>query len=81
MPRYAFACPACHLEFEVSRPMTEAGAVAKCPADGTEATRIFTMPATIVGGRPAVASSRRVGSSSYGHHGHRHGPGTAPHSH
>lgn len=56
MPRYAFRCRSCRLEFEVSRPMSEAGRDAACPADGEAADRIFTAPMTSLGrgGGPAV---------------------------
>jgi putative FmdB family regulatory protein len=56
VPRYAFGCQACGLEFEVSRPMSEAGRPAVCPEDGAAAERIFTAPMTAVrqgGGPPA----------------------------
>ena len=82
MARYAFQCPACGLEFEVSRPMSEAGLEARCPADGGVATRIFEMPGTVFnrpspGPGPAPARPPR----GYSHHGHYHGPGTGAHSH
>jgi putative FmdB family regulatory protein len=51
MPRYVFACGACGREFEVARPMSEAGRPATCPVDGRAAERVFTAPLTSV--RPA----------------------------
>jgi putative FmdB family regulatory protein len=43
MPLYAFACAACG-PFDARRPVTEAGAPARCPACGAEARRMFTPP-------------------------------------
>jgi putative FmdB family regulatory protein len=44
MPIYGFRCPACNMEFEVSRPMKDAGNPVNCPLDGETATRLFTPP-------------------------------------
>ena len=44
MPRYGFRCRACGIEFEVSRPMSDAGRGAACPVDGAGADRLFTVP-------------------------------------
>ena len=81
MPRYAFACPSCGLEFEVSRSMSEAGNPAACPADGTPAERVFVMPSTNFNRPTPPPQPPSPGDRSYSHHGHRHGPGTAGHSH
>src|SRR5215467_989791 len=55
MPRYPFRCLRCQLEFEVSRPMREAGRAARCPVDGMEAQRVFTAPITAIrGGKPVA---------------------------
>ncbi|HMJ02976.1 MAG TPA: zinc ribbon domain-containing protein [Conexibacter sp.] len=43
MPVYAFTCEACG-PFELSRPMAEAGAPARCPSCRTMARRVFTPP-------------------------------------
>jgi putative FmdB family regulatory protein len=48
VPRYAFCCRACGLEFEVSRSMSDAGREAACPVDNKGADRIFTAPMTSV---------------------------------
>jgi putative FmdB family regulatory protein len=77
--RYAFRCPACALEFDVSRPVSEAGKAAACPVDGASAERIFTMPNTNFN-RPPAADAASSGGG-YSHSGHSHGPGTRPHSH
>jgi putative FmdB family regulatory protein len=58
MPRYVFACSVCRREFEVARPMSEAGRPATCPVDGAPADRVFTAPHTGVragGADPAAA--------------------------
>ena len=49
MARYEYKCPTCELRFEVSRPMSEAGADAFCPVDNTKAERIFSAPVFNVG--------------------------------
>jgi putative FmdB family regulatory protein len=79
MALYDFHCPRCGLDFEVSRSISQATEPAYCPSDGTEATRVFTMPATIqkIGLRGKPAPRPR----GYSHYGHSHGPGTAGHSH
>lgn len=80
MPRYPFRCESCGATFEVSRPMREAGADARCPADGARAARILVMPATNFN-RPSSPPSAPPSGSSYSHYGHTHGPGAARHSH
>jgi putative FmdB family regulatory protein len=81
MARYDFRCTRCRLEFEVSRPMAQAGEPARCPVDGAESRRFFTMPMTFSkpssGARPAPPSPAR----GWRHHGHSHGPGTGSHAH
>jgi putative FmdB family regulatory protein len=79
VPRYPFCCESCGATFEVSRPMSDAGADAQCPADGARAVRIFTMPATNFNRPSAPPRAPRTGS--YSHFGHSHGPGAARHSH
>ena len=79
MPRYPFRCESCGATFEVSRPMSDAGSDAQCPADGGKAVRVFTMPATNFN-RPTGAS-KPAGSTAYSHYGHTHGAGVARHSH
>ncbi len=85
MPMYGFRCPACQLEFEVSRPMKDAGNPASCPMDGRQSDRIFTAPVTIGGRRSAPeeaaapAAPPRPGGIS--HYGHSHGFGGGGHSH
>jgi putative FmdB family regulatory protein len=44
VPRYAFCCRSCGLEFEVSRSMSDAGREATCPVDDHGADRVFTAP-------------------------------------
>jgi putative FmdB family regulatory protein len=93
MPKYDFRCPSCGLEFEVRRPLSQAGEPAACPNDGAAAQRVFTMPLTFVKGGtvgasgPEVEASAAGGSTSgqdhghgHGHdHGHTHGPGGHTH--
>ena len=43
MPVYAFTCEGCG-PFDLTRPMAESGAAARCPRCGTGARRIFTPP-------------------------------------
>lgn len=86
MALYDFRCTVCGLEFEVSRPMAQAGEPALCPVDGAESQRFFTMPMTFTrtGDGPPVAADRRrrqSAQSGWFHHGHRHGGGTGHHSH
>jgi putative FmdB family regulatory protein len=79
VPRYPFRCESCGATFEVSRPMSDAGSDAECPADGAKAVRVFHMPATNFNrpsGPPTPATS-----NAYSHYGHTHGAGAAPHSH
>lgn len=81
---YGFRCPRCGMEFEVSRKMSAASNPATCPLDGEVSDRIFTAPATILGGRkadvppPAPAAQP---ASQWSHFGHSHGYGAAGHSH
>jgi putative FmdB family regulatory protein len=79
MPRYAFRCTGCGLEFDVSRPLRDAGAAATCPADGAAAERIFTVPSMNFN-RPRSATPAPP-SRGFSHSGHSHGPGTSHHTH
>ncbi len=88
MALYDFRCSQCGLEFEVSRPMAQAGDPAFCPVDGAESRRFFTMPMTFTrtGDGPPISSDRmrrsgQAGQPSWSHHGHRHGGGTGRHTH
>jgi putative FmdB family regulatory protein len=80
MALYAFRCPACGQEFEVSRKMSDSGNEATCPLDGTVSVRIFTVPNSP--GDPFQRALRAVRSPSvWSHFGHSHDTGTAQHSH
>ncbi len=80
MPRYAFKCTQCDVEFEVSRPMSRAGEAAECPSDGAEAERVFYMPMTGTRSNMAGPPSAIPGAPPVARgHGHSHGPGG--HSH
>jgi putative FmdB family regulatory protein len=77
--RYAFRCPTCALEFDVSRPVSDAGKPAACPVDGTDAERIFTVPDTHF--KRPFGAPPSSGGGTYSHSGHSHGFGTRPHKH
>jgi putative FmdB family regulatory protein len=79
--RYPFRCPACGLEFVVSRPASDAAAGAACPADGTAAERVFTVPEMNMNRPAPPAGAPRPPARGFSHSGHSHGPGTAAHSH
>lgn len=85
MPLYAFRCPQCALEFEVSRKMSEAAKPANCPMDGREGSRIFTAPITLsnrgVDAPPAPPAPAARTASPFSHFGHSHGAGIGGHSH
>ena len=42
MAIYEYLCPKCQAEFEVMRPMSEAGKVAVCPRCGSEGQRLLS---------------------------------------
>ena len=44
MPRYGYACPACNAEFDLDRPVTEAGSPVPCPICATDSPRSFSTP-------------------------------------
>ena len=81
MALYDFRCTVCGLEFEVSRPMAQAADPARCPVDGAESQRFFTMPITFSKSSPRLNSGLRAPARGWRHHGHRHGPGTGTHTH
>jgi len=81
MPRYPFRCSKCDLEFEVSRPMSEASAGATCPADGAAAERVFEVPQMAFKRPPAPDAPAAPRASGFSHHGHSHGPGAGHHTH
>ncbi|MBI3688888.1 MAG: zinc ribbon domain-containing protein [Actinobacteria bacterium] len=43
MPRYEFQCRTCDTTFEVSRPMSESGGPAPCPAGHAETRRMLSI--------------------------------------
>ncbi|MGP4110521.1 FmdB family zinc ribbon protein [Streptomyces sp. 4N509B] len=54
MPRYEFRCRACGSQFEMSRPMAESDAPARCPAGHDDTVKLLSTVA--VGGRAGAAS-------------------------
>lgn len=89
MPIYAYRCPACQADFEVSRRLADRTAPAFCPADGAESKRLLTVPN--VGGvavdpasvpktpaNPAASKWSHFGHSHTGGGGHSHGTPPAP---
>ncbi len=44
MPIYPYRCPACGLDFEVSRRLADRTKPALCPHDGAEGKRLMTAP-------------------------------------
>ncbi|MEP7025696.1 MAG: zinc ribbon domain-containing protein [Actinomycetota bacterium] len=49
MPRYEYRCRACGATFEQTRPMSEASALASCPAGHDDTVKLLS--AVSVGGR------------------------------
>lgn len=82
MPIYAYRCPTCQADFEVSRRLADRAAPAFCPADGVEGKRLMTAPN--VGGLavdPARAPKTPAPASKpWSHFGHSH-TGGGTHSH
>ncbi len=85
MPIYAYRCPACQADFEVSRRLADRTAPAFCPADGTEGKRLLTVPN--VGGHaadpaagPRMPQPGDVRANKWNHFGHSH-TGGGSHSH
>ena len=81
MALYDYRCTQCGLEFEVSRPISQATEPARCPADGAESTRVFTMPMTFSKTDFRGPSTSAAAPTGWRHHGHSHGAGTARHGH
>src|SRR3954462_11652999 len=44
MPRYGYACPSRDAEFDLERPVSDAGNPAICPACAAESPRAFSSP-------------------------------------
>ena len=81
MPRYPFRCSECGLEFDVSRPMSEASAPATCPADRAAAARVFLVPQMAFKRPVGAEPPAQPRASGFSHHGHSHGPGAGHHTH
>ena len=94
MPIYEFKCTKCNVQFELKRPMSQAGVRAKCPNDGAEGRRLWSASlGARIGGKsrklgtenaddssaPPPAKQPQGHSHGHSHGGHSHGPGG--HSH
>ena len=80
MPIYAFRCPECGLDFDVSRKMSEVSDDALCPIDGSKSQRVYTVP--VAPGSPFARAVRAVTrGGAWSHFGHSHDAGTSQHTH
>ncbi|HWS38914.1 MAG TPA: zinc ribbon domain-containing protein [Actinoplanes sp.] len=59
MPRYEFRCRACGADFEVSRPMSEAGQPATCPEGHGDTVKLLSTVAVTGrrGGAPSAPAA------------------------
>ncbi len=64
VPRYDFRCRECADTFEVTRPMSEAGSPAPCPAGHADTVKLLTTVA--VGGLAGSRSAAPVGGGGGG---------------
>lgn len=65
MPRYEYRCRECGADFELSRPMAEASAPARCPSGGHEDT-VKLLSTVAVGGAAGPAPGGGGGSGGGG---------------
>jgi putative FmdB family regulatory protein len=61
MPRYEYRCRACGDTFEVSRPMSESGAPARCPGGHDDTVKLLSTVA--MGGSAATGPAPRTGGA------------------
>ncbi|TMM39178.1 MAG: zinc ribbon domain-containing protein [Actinobacteria bacterium] len=59
MPRYEYRCRACGDTFELNRPMSEAGAPARCPGGHDDTVKLLSTVA--LGARSAGGPARASG--------------------
>ncbi len=71
MPRYGYRCGSCGEEFDIERPVGEAGAPADCPFCGQTARRVFHSPKLLFKGDP---TENRPVWHNHGAFGHAHPP-------
>jgi putative FmdB family regulatory protein len=64
MPRYEYRCRACGDTFEVSRPMHESAAPARCPGGHDDTVKLLS--AVAVGGRSAGTGGATGGPAAGG---------------
>jgi putative FmdB family regulatory protein len=64
MPRYEYRCRACGDTFEVSRPMHESAAPARCPGGHDDTVKLLS--AVAVGGRSSGAGGATGGPAAGG---------------
>ena len=67
MPRYAYACHQCEAEFDLERPMTDAGLSVPCPVCGQASTRIYTAPRFLFKADPRDNRPYWHAHDGYGH--------------
>jgi putative FmdB family regulatory protein len=64
MPRYEYRCRACGDTFEVSRPMHESAAPARCPGGHDDTVKLLS--AVAVGGRAGAGGAARADGPAVG---------------
>lgn len=57
MPRYEYRCRSCGDQFELSRPMAEAGAPARCPGGHEDTVKLLSTVAVGSGGAGPAAGA------------------------
>jgi putative FmdB family regulatory protein len=67
MPRYAYACQQCEAEFDLERPMSDAGLPASCPVCGEASTRVFSAPRFLFKADPRDNRPYWHAHDGYGH--------------
>jgi putative FmdB family regulatory protein len=76
MRRYDYRCPACDQQFDVERPISEAGEPAECPFCAAQARRVYAAPRFLFKGDPA---DNRPVWHNHGKFGHAHPPRRGSH--
>jgi putative FmdB family regulatory protein len=71
MRRYDYQCETCHEQFDIERPVSEAGEPAACPFCGNASRRVYNAPKFLFKGDPA---DNRPVWHNHGAFGHAHAP-------